>query len=627
MLIQALCDYYDDLLANPSEDIVLPAPEGYSRQAIHYLISLTPEGKVHSIKDVRIESLVKDKKGKEQIRRDPRIMIFPLRSQKPGIDANFIEHRPLYIFGLNYEKTGFTPDDPTGKARKSHEMFVQKNLEWTEGLDSPLVRAYRLFLQQWVPENETENPHLLSLGKEYTGSYFAFILNGEEQHLLQEDSLLKERYESLRSAAVPSDGYIAPCAVSGKKLPISRTHDKIKGIIGGQASGTVLVGLKYDAFWSYGVEQSYNSYISEEAMRKYTAAMNLLLSDKNHRMVIDETTIFYWAANTRKNEECCSMFDQCFNGSLDPDKMNEKQTDTMLRDTFDLARKGKVTRERIADLTGVEDDAEFFIVGIKPNAARLSLKFIYRRRFADILFSLAQHQEDMYMIGSKGPVPVWMLKTMLMPYRGSGGQKAEGDSSKSSGQNIDPSFVSAVMQSILYGRPYPQMMLSLLVSRCKTDRKINSVRAGALKAYLNRQSRANQQKEECTVALDIHNTNQAYLCGRLFAVLQRIQEQAASGKLNRTIKDAYFASAASKPSLVFPKLLSLSQNHQKKLDEMKQVYFSKLLEEIISKLDGSFPDTLMLSEQGKFMIGYYHQDQDFYTKKTKEDKNNAEEPV
>ena len=123
------------------------------------------------------------------------------------------------------------------------------------------------------------------------------------------------------------------------------------------------------------------------------------------------------------------------------------------------------------------------------------------------------------------------------------------------------------------------------------------------------------------MALDINNTNQAYLCGRLFAVLERIQRQAL-GDLNRTIKDAYFASAASKPSLVFPKLLSLSQNHQKKLTESNYVYFNKLVEEIIGKLDGQFPDTLSLTDQGRFMIGYYHQDQVFYTKKNKEEKQN-----
>ena len=122
------------------------------------------------------------------------------------------------------------------------------------------------------------------------------------------------------------------------------------------------------------------------------------------------------------------------------------------------------------------------------------------------------------------------------------------------------------------------------------------------------------------MALDINNTNQAYLCGRLFAVLERIQElSAAPVKLNRTIKDAFFASAASKPALVFPKLLSLSQNHVKKLNDGNRIFYSKMVQEIISKIDSEFPDTLMMTEQGKFMIGYYHQVQAFF------DKNNKEE--
>ena len=180
--------------------------------------------------------------------------------------------------------------------------------------------------------------------------------------------------------------------------------------------------------------------------------------------------------------------------------------------------------------------------------------------------------------------------------------------------------MTAVIKSILYKNAYPDNMLSTLVTRVKTDQYINYVRAGAIKACINRKSRASDKKEELTVALDINNTNQAYLCGRLFAVLERIQElSAAPVKLNRTIKDAYFASAASKPALVFPKLLSLSQNHVKKLNDGNRIFYSKMVQEIISKINSEFPDTLMLTEQGKFMIGYYHQVQAFF------DKNNKEE--
>ena len=286
--------------------------------------------------------------------------------------------------------------------------------------------------------------------------------------------------------------------------------------------------------------------------------------------------------------------------------MDKAQTKQMLKDTFELAKSGELTKDRLSALAEIDDSIDFYIVGLKPNASRLAVKFIYRRRFADILFSIAKHQADMTIIGRDKRVPLWKLKKELI-------------SPKSSNQNVDSSLLGAVFKSIIYDSPYPVYLLSTLVTRAKTDRAINAVRAGAIKACINRKSRAANEKEELQVALDINNTNQAYLCGRLFAVLERIQKQAL-GDVNRSIKDAYFASAASKPSLVFPKLLSLSQNHQKKLDEGRNVYYNKLIEEIIDKLEGQFPDTLSLADQGKFMIGYYHQDKDFYTKKNKEDK-------
>lgn len=605
MLINALCEYYDELAKDGKV-----VPDGYSAQAVHYIISLTSDGKIDSIIDYRIKSTYEDKKGKVKERFDPRIVILPQRTEKSGIESNTIEHRPLYIFGLNFEKNEFTPDDKTNKARKSHEAFVKSNLEFIDGMDSPLINAYRNFLLNWIPENEVNNPNLISLGKEYKNAYFGFCLTGYPENLIQNEPQIVNKLSSNVLDETSDDEHSAQCAVTGKEHPIARIHNKIKGIVGGLASGTVLIGYKTSAGCSYGNEQSYNSNISEEAMKKYTEALNSLLSDKKHKTIIDDTTMVFWATGGSANDDCCDLFNSFFNDTVnldEDDKMDKAQTNQMLYDTFKLAMEGRLTRERLSDLTGVDEKIDFYIVGLKPNSSRLALKFIYRRRFADILFSIAKHQEDMYITGSKRPVPFWMLKKELV-------------SPKASNPIIDSSLLSALFKSILYASPYPNYLLSTLVTRVKTDQYINTTRAGAIKACINRQSRALNKKEELTVALDINNADQAYLCGRLFAVLERIQEQSAlPAKLNRTIKDAYFSSAASKPSLVFPKLLTLSQNHIKKLNDGNKVFYSKMVQEIIAKIDGEFPDTLMLTEQGKFMIGYYHQVQAFF------DKNNKEE--
>jgi len=203
-------------------------------------------------------------------------------------------------------------------------------------------------------------------------------------------------------------------------------------------------------------------------------------------------------------------------------------------------------------------------------------------------------------------VPFWRIKKELI-------------SPKSSKDEVNPALLAKIFESIVYGTPYPKELLSTVIRRVRTDdTKFNSVRAGLIKACINRQY--NKKEEELKLALDKENMNEAYLCGRLFAVLEKIQENASSVKLNRTIKDGYFAATSVKPAANFPKLIRLSQNHLKK-DEYS-VKNNNLMSEIINCLGDEFPDNLSLQEQGKFMIGYYHQRQDFYKKDT--DKNNNE---
>ena len=194
-------------------------------------------------------------------------------------------------------------------------------------------------------------------------------------------------------------------------------------------------------------------------------------------------------------------------------------------------------------------------------------------------------------------------------------------SPKSKTETMNPALLSKLFESILYGRKYPMALLENVIRRIKTDRmdRISEIRAGIIKACINR----NYEKEEIKMALDKENHGQAYLCGRLFAVLEKLQQDASGNSLNRTIKDAYFASASSKPAMVFPKLIKLAQNHLNKVKS--PVFYNKLIGEIINQLNGEFPDTLLLVDQGKFIIGYYQQYQSFFEKNEASNKNVMEE--
>ncbi len=587
MLIKALCDYYDILSKNGK---ILS--DEYSPVNINYIVCLTGEGKIESILENEVNS----------------IEIMPKRSEKSSICSNIIEHRPLYIFGLNFDSKNkvFTVNDKTNKAKKSHNDFVEKNINFLEGLDSPVINAYRNFILNWNPEEETENKYLLNLGKKYTNSNFAFCLSGDIFSLLHNDDLINNKWKLFYNQEnnETKNNVLSQCAITGENSEISRIHDKIKGIVGGQSSGCVMVGFNNNSECSYGNEQSYNSNISETSMRKYTKALNYILNSKNNKKIFDDITVIYWVMSDKeKYNDIMSMF--VFNESMD-----EKETDNMLKEIIKDAKIGAINPERVSSILDISTDVDFYMVGLKPNSSRLSLKFIYKRKFADILINIAEHQKDMQISEEINPVPFWVIKKELL-------------SPNSTNSAVNPALISKIFESAIYGTEYPTSLLSTIIQRAKIDKNTdrnkkidirnNSTRAGIIKACLNRKSRIFNKKEEIKVALDKENKNPAYLCGRLFAVLEKLQQDASNNSLNTTIKDAYFSSAVSKPAIIFPKILKLAQSHIKKSEHSN--YYNILIGEIIDDLKGEFPETLLLNDQGRFIIGYYQQYQNFFVKK------------
>ena len=607
MLIRSLCDYYDIQSARGEA-----ASDIMSEQPVHWMVMLTPDGRVADIIDKRIEESVPQKNGKVKIVKKPIVVSLPKRTQKTGIDANIIEHRPLYIFGLNYDaKIGLTPDDKTGKARKSHEAFVKKNLEFFDGIDSEIARAYVNFIKNWVPENETENVQLKKLGKEYQGSYYIFALDGSPECKLHKDKAVLAKYEKLMAKAAAetaeSDDGIMMCPIEGERLRAARIHDKIKGIKGGNSVGAVLVNFNSSAFESYGKSQSMNSGISEKAMKKYTSSLNKLLADPMHHIYSDDMTVVFFAMKHDDKAEC-----DLFNGYLNSSNgVTEDSTKADVKAVSEnIYYKGQTGNAQALD-KDVDNGVDFFVAGFTPNSSRICQKFMVRNKFGKIIDNVKQHQQDMAICGSNGEIPLWRINKELV--------------SPNSATAISPALQSDIFQAILNGTNYPYTLLETVVRRVCTDSdtdsnnkiKINEVRAGLIKAFINRKARINGDKEEITVALNPENINPAYLCGRLFAVLEKIQLEATDVKLNRTIKDAYFSSASSRPALIMPRLIDLSNYHLRKLKEGRAIYFSKLINEIMGKIKDSLPTNLSIMEKGEFQLGYFQQNKDFFAEQNK----------
>lgn len=607
MLIRSLCDYYDIQSARGEA-----ASDIMSEQPVHWMVMLTPDGRVADIIDKRIEESVPQKNGKVKIVKKPIVVPLPKRTQKTGIDANIIEHRPLYIFGLNYDaKIGLTPDDKTGKARKSHEAFVKKNLEFFDGIDSEIARAYVNFIKNWVPENETENEQLKKLGKEYQGSYYIFALDGSPECKLHKDKAVLAKYEKLMAKAAAetaeSDDGIMMCPIEGERLRAARIHDKIKGIKGGNSVGAVLVNFNSSAFESYGKSQSMNSGISEKAMKKYTSSLNKLLADPMHHIYSDDMTVVFFAMKHDDKAEC-----DLFNGYLNSSNgVTEDSTKADVKAVSEnIYYKGQTGNAQALD-DDVDNGVDFFVAGFTPNGSRICQKFMVRNKFGKIIDNVKQHQQDMAICGSNSEIPLWRINKELV--------------SPNSANAISPALQSDIFQAILNGTNYPYTLLETVVRRVCTDSdtdsndktKINEVRAGLIKAFINRKARLNGDKEEITMSLDKENKNPAYLCGRLFAVLEKIQLEATDVKLNRTIKDAYFSSASSRPALIMPRLIDLSNYHLRKLKEGRVIYFSKLINEIMGKIKDSLPTNLSIMEKGKFQLGYFQQNKDFFAEQNK----------
>ena len=591
MLIRALCDYYD-VLAEQGKVL----PEGYSNVGIHYLIALNPDGSLESIIDDQ-DTVRTERKGKIKETKFPKNMVLPKRTEKSSIDGNIIEHRPLYIFGLNYdaETASLTSEDRTDKAKKSHAAFVEKNLDFVDGIHVPVVVAYQNFLLRWNPAEETQNEELLKLGKAISTSRFAFCLAGRPDILLHEVPELKNKWEIFCKNSASEAVVKAQCSITGEYLPIARIHDKIRNVPSGSTMGNTLISYKNPSESSYGKEQSYNSGISESAMKKYTQALNDLIADKRHRTQIGDTTYIHWAASG--NDSC----DDMFNALVFGDSMGAEATDIWVSSVLETARAGTAATDNGTNM--IDSDVYFYVVGLKPNSARLAVKCVYRQSFGKMIENILQHISDMKISEDSKPVPLWKIGKELV-------------SPKSSNETVSPAIMSKILDAVINGTAYPETLLSTVVRRVKTDSdteennyiKMNDIRMGLIKACINRNARMNGRKVEMKMALDTENVNPAYLCGRLFFVLENIQQQASGYNLNRTIKDAYFASASTRPAVVFPKLLSLAQHHMAKLDNSR--YQDQEISDLLSKLGNEFPKMLSLTDQGIFMLGYYHQKND-----------------
>lgn len=561
MILQALYEYY-----NRSGDL---PKKGTELKEIGYLIVINHDGDF-----IRLESRMIDKKRASQFMVAQTVQ----RSGRKFI-GNYLWDNCEYVTGYS--------DKNSEKAKLCKSAFEERVKELREKAPfNNSVQAIYNFYQKHPCVYDTLKDDILWKEMSTSTKNISFLLQGHTTIAATEDDIISVSGNQAEMMDLNT------CLVTGLKGKTARIHAKVP--LQGNAF-TSLVSFKdgkgYD---SYGKEQGGNAPISEEAEFAYTTALNhLLRADSRNKFLIGNRTFLFWAskdneAGKQAEESIFSMFG--FNEQEDDPNRNIEQ----VRKTFNAIYSGSLN-------TSLDD--KFYILGLAPNSARIAVTYWSELPLKQFAALIMRHFDDMEIVDTrKERKPYTSLRSILSAVT-LGGKSSE----------ATPNLPEAVVKSIFQGFPYPYTLFSGCIRRIRSEQSINITRASIIKAYLNRQNKDQQQKIE--VMLDKDNTNQGYLCGRLFAVLNRIQEKANK---QHTIRERYMNSASSTPAAVFPTILNLSNHHLEKL-ESGAVFFEKLKQEIISKIDADgFKAQLDLQDQGRFFVGYYHQMQSFYTKNEEE---------
>lgn len=582
MILQALTRYYETL-----REQELIAPRYYAKAGISFGLQLDPNGNLIGILSLKKAS---SRNGKEVER--PQSLNLPegvVRSS--GVLPNFLWDNAIYLLGLDAK-------GDASRANRCFESAKELHLDILGPLHGRTAKAICSFFQNWDPAAALDHPlikpyleELLAGGNiTFCGIDSAYAFQDDEIRTVWEEH--RKENESL---------FRSQCLVTGLwDQPIERVHPKVKGVSGGQSVGTSLVSANGSAFESYGLEQNLNAPVSEYAAFAYTSALNSLIADFDLRMSLDGDTVVCWAENGE------DQYREAFIELTNPRAKTEKD----VSETFCSILSGQMVH-----LEKFKPETPFYVLCLSPNAARVSVRFFLRDTFGQIAKNLVAHYKrlEIDMAPSEWPYLslYWLLKETVP-----------------SGSNDDaasPLLAGATMRAILDGTPYPEMLYASVLIRIRADRKVNRARAATIKAYLlqNIAPKHPEYEEVLQVSLNEQSDLKPYVLGRLFSLLEQAQESAL-GLKNATITDRYFDSASATPKLAFPTLLKLNRHHLAK-DESWGWRYEKQIGELLAKLDAEddpYPARLTLDEQGLFILGYYHQKQARYTKKTELEKEN-----
>lgn len=569
MILQALVSYYEAM-----KDKGELAEPGWAPSGISYALELNDEGKLTGLFHLRREA----QKGKKTVISPQQLMLPTAVKRTVGIAGNFLWDNGAYLLGLSAK-------DPE-RAVRCFEFSRDFHHRLLDNTDTPEAHALLNFFDRRDPADVTP----------FAGNEEALtdILNGANLVFTYRGKYLHE-YVSLRSVWTEhyldeGEGEKYPCLITGKISVPTRLHPSIKGVRGAQSSGASLVSFNAQAFESYGREQGMNAPTGGYGAFAYGAALNYLISKQNMR--IGDTTVLFWAESGEEAYE---------------NAMYAKLSDSYSEDELSDALKALLSgRKVLYDETLLDPEMNFYILGLSPNAARLSVRFFLRNTFGTFLKNVSEHHKRMEIVKPAfekfDTVPLWVMLNETV-------------NQNSRDKTPAPGMAGQTLSAILNNTPYPATLINGVEIRIRADRTINRNRAAIIKAYYLKNKHPDVPEEVLKVSLNKDSTNLPYNLGRLFSLLEAIQSAANPG-INTTIVDKYFGSASATPAVVFPTLINLAKKHLKKIGAGLAVTYEKQLTELIGKIETEqFPTHLTLQQQGAFQLGYYHQTQARFEKK------------
>lgn len=579
MILKALYDYYNRC-GN------LPTP-GMEEKEIGFVIVISKEGKFLRFEDCRTDKTI------------GRVYLVKKHvSRSSAAVANYLYDNSAYVLG-------YSDKDDSEKNQLYFNTFVEKVQSILDRMpDNSDIRTLMNFYAQGreAIHSEVEQDPLWedikkNLSKKY--SVFSFRIEGDLRILAEKKELMQT------NEGTKNDNSRGLCMVTGVQGELVDTTTATM-IQGSQATAKLVAFQVNSGYDSYGKEKCGNAPISHEAEFAYTTALNTMLRrDSRNKFTVGNRTFVFWASSNDKAAEQAeeSLFDLL--GYSEEKKDNPNAKIEQVRKVFTAIYSGSLS-------TSLED--RFYILGLAPNSARIAVVYWSETPLRDFAGKILRHFDDMEIIDTrKDRKPYMGIKDILSAVT-LGGKQSE----------ATPNLPESIIKSIFLGTPYPYTLLSACIRRIRAEsgdgNAARITRIAIIKAFLNRQN-VNDKRME--IMLDKRNTNQGYLCGRLFAVLDRIQEDANGIS---SIRERYMNAASSTPSSVFATILNLSSHHLENLsNEGKKVFYEKLKQEIIDKISSDgFPAHLDLQDQGRFFVGYYHQRQDFFNKK---EENNNDESV